>query len=113
MSTTWYSPRGFAQKHTIVGTYPSSGIRVYESSVASGPHLWIEVKDGKTLAAVHMDIENAKEFAHDILDLVEAHYQSNGHFEPEDVHLEREYLKARPHLDQGGESGSRPSVEED
>lgn len=63
--------RGFDHYPAIPGAYGGE-VRAYESSAASGPHVWLSV-DGET---IHLTAENAKKLAEQLLALVANHYQN-------------------------------------
>ena len=71
-----YSVRGFRYYPAITGTYEDA-VRVYESSAASGPHVWIavEIFGSDERLAAHLSVEQAVKFAAQILNCVEGHYQ--------------------------------------
>lgn len=77
------SDRGFGRLPEIPSEY-GGGIRVYESSSAEGPHLWLTAtapadlndRKGPTVEApLHMTLDNAVKFAEQILHLAANHYQ--------------------------------------
>lgn len=84
------SERGFASLPEMPSTY-GGGIRVYESSAAMEPMLWIAARSPEDMndwaaqkegyegewheAHVHMTLENAVKFAEQIMALAEDHYQ--------------------------------------
>lgn len=80
--------RGFHHLPPIKGVWggrpDGSEVRAYESSLASGPHLWISVlspvdanePDGpKTESIAHLTAENTLKLAEQLYWLVENHYQ--------------------------------------
>lgn len=67
--------RGFKQLPLLNGSYDGHTVRVYESSAASGPHLWLSVKDGEGKATVHLEVETALRLADQIQLLAREHYQ--------------------------------------
>lgn len=82
------SGRGFKLLPPIPGIHgdqPAGEVRVYESSAASGPHLWLSVTqpadrnhpdNGHTIeATVHLAAEDAWRLADQLRYLVEHHYQ--------------------------------------
>lgn len=71
------SARGFVALPALAATYGGE-IRVYESSAASGPHLWINStdKDGREVT-LHVTAETAWKFAEQIITAVRNHYQGN------------------------------------
>ena len=77
------SNRGFAHLPAIPGAYGGEA-KVYESSAASGPHLWLCVtepteanKPGGPFveATLHLTVENAAKLAEQIQYLIANHYQ--------------------------------------
>ncbi|MBS1722550.1 MAG: hypothetical protein JSS66_06025 [Armatimonadetes bacterium] len=81
------SDRGFNRFPAIPGSYGDGdsygGVQVYESSAASGPHLWLKVtepgiarEDQKdTTATLHLSLENALTLRDQIEWLIANHYQ--------------------------------------
>lgn len=75
--------RGFQHLPPITGAYGGT-VRVYESSAASGPHLWLAVTedgsarlDGETTEAhSHLTVEAAGHLADQIRWLIDHHYQT-------------------------------------
>lgn len=79
------SDRGFTSLPPIPGTYGGEAL-VYESSAASGPHLWLKVQvpaslnepDGPAVETIfHLDAEDAWKLADQIRHLVRNHYQGD------------------------------------
>jgi len=77
------SGRGFLGLPEIHGTYPGK-VRVYESSGAARPQLWLCVEAAESLdrpdgpwkeATVHLALEDAVRLAEQIMFLAEHHYQ--------------------------------------
>lgn len=75
--------RGFKHFGPVPSEY-GGFIRTYESSAASGPHLWvlIECPDGMSLrdgatkdAAAHLTLENAEVLRDQLTYLIDNHYQ--------------------------------------
>lgn len=67
--------RGFRHAEPTAGTYNDS-VRVYESSAAMGPHVWILATNADGVdVAVHLAREAALAFADDIKRVCELHYQ--------------------------------------
>lgn len=75
--------RGFIHHQEIESSY-GGFIRVYESSAASHPHIWVRVKcpvdlnnpEGEMLEAVsHLTVENASILVAQLQHLLENHYQ--------------------------------------
>lgn len=67
--------RGFTHLPPIDGTYDGHQARVYESSAATDACVWLNVKDGKRAATVHLTVENALRLADQIQHLARHHYQ--------------------------------------
>lgn len=75
MSKDKITPRGFRHAPRRSGSYGGYA-KVYESSAASGPHLWVLSQDHMgNEAIVHMTDKQARKFAKDILRLSKHHYQ--------------------------------------
>jgi hypothetical protein len=68
-STT--SDRGFDRYPAIPGAYGGE-VQVYESSAASGPHVWLKASE----SPLHLTAENATKLAEQLLALVANHYQN-------------------------------------
>jgi hypothetical protein len=83
--TPTVSDRGFSHLPPIIGTYGGT-VRVYESSAASGPHIWLAVNEDAssrldktaTEAHSHLTIEAAGHLADQIRWLIDHHYQTRG-----------------------------------
>lgn len=80
------SNRGFDSLPGIPGAYGGEA-RVYESSAASGPHLWLHVEvpadlnepAGPTVeATLHLTAEDAVKLSEQLRFLVDTHYQLQG-----------------------------------
>jgi hypothetical protein len=80
------SERGFDHYPPIPSAYGGE-VRVYESSAASGPHIWLKATapanlndpGGPTIEApLHLTAENATKLAEQLLRLVATHYQGGG-----------------------------------
>ncbi|AVP67345.1 hypothetical protein [Prescottella equi] len=56
------TPRGFHRYGTPVATTYGHTVDVYESSAASGPHVWLAVESGETTSPghVHLNEEQAR-----------------------------------------------------
>jgi hypothetical protein len=65
------SERGFDRYPAIPGAYGGE-VSIYESSAASGPHVWLKV----TESPLHLTAENATKLAEQLLALVAGHYQN-------------------------------------
>lgn len=91
--------RGFRHTPMIPGTY-GGGVRAYESSAASGPHVWVLAEcyadannqTGHIEAMVHLPVEDARLFADDINRVCDRHYQTHS---PEDERTINEWARAR------------------
>jgi hypothetical protein len=70
--TVTTSDRGFRYLPVIRGEYGDEWVRVYESSAASGPHVWLRVREDEP---VHLTVENAVKLAEQLQFLVANHYQ--------------------------------------
>lgn len=80
--------RGFSHLPSIAGFHagqPAGSVRVFESSAATGPHVWIGAEQpedrnnpaGPTFeAVVHMPLDRAVQFAEQIMWLAGHHYQT-------------------------------------
>lgn len=75
------SDRGFSRLPEIPGAYGGT-VRVYESSKASGPHIWLQVdlpaeagRSEREKATIHLSAEDATKLAEQIQYLVANHYQ--------------------------------------
>lgn len=80
------SDRGFIHFDAVPDTYGGQ-IRVYESSAAFEPHVWIDIKsqaklqevhpppDGITAGTVHLTLEGATKVRDQLTWLIENHYQ--------------------------------------
>ena len=72
------SDRGFTHLPPIPGLWGGVArgqARVYESSAADGPYVWMTVRDENGEAAVHMPLDGAERFAEQIMFFVRNHYQ--------------------------------------
>lgn len=76
--------RGFDRMPPIPSQYPGGSVQVYESSAASGPHIWLNAvapvnlnePDGPTVdAPIHLSCEDAWKLADQLRHLVRHHYQ--------------------------------------
>jgi hypothetical protein len=79
--------RGFLHLPPIEGFHagrPDGKVRVYESSAASGPHIWINVEGNYVTpefvqrgvdVSIHLPLEDALKLAEQIKWLVRSHYQ--------------------------------------
>lgn len=75
--------RGFKHLKSVAGAYGGE-VKVYESSAAMGPHIWLLAKDpDDSEAIVHLSAEAAWEVAQQMLWLLRNHYQ--GDATPEDA----------------------------
>jgi hypothetical protein len=89
------SQRGFKYLAPITCTYGTE-VRVYESSAAESPHLWVALKEtrleGRGEAHAHLSFEQARELRDQLDWLLDNHYQvaaaqhppaeGNAHTEP-------------------------------
>jgi hypothetical protein len=76
--------RGFAHHAPVPSEYGGE-VTVYESSAASGPHLWLRVEspvdlnqpEGEMLEGVaHLTLENAELLRDQLTHLIDNHYQN-------------------------------------
>jgi hypothetical protein len=75
---TAVSDRGMTYMDPITTRDDGDIVRVYESSDATSPHIWLFVKDGHIpdqRATAHMTLEEAEELARELLWFVDNHYQ--------------------------------------
>ena len=69
------TPRGFSHMPPIQVEYGGS-VRVYESSAAVSPHLWLAVMpDDNPEATAHLTLESAEHLRDQLTWLIENHYQ--------------------------------------
>lgn len=75
------SERGLKYMPTIYGEGVSL-VRVYESSLAEEPRIWVYVEDraGERIAQAHMSLDEARQLAEQLVVLVENHYQIRAGF---------------------------------
>jgi hypothetical protein len=66
------SDRGFTSLPPILDEYGGTAT-VYESSAASAPHIWLNVKGSGRL---HLTVESAQQLAEQLMYLVQNHYQN-------------------------------------
>ncbi len=75
--------RGF-QRHAPVPSEYGGHVEVYESSAASGPHIWLNVECPANLndpagafkeAVAHLTLDNATLLRDQLTQLIENHYQ--------------------------------------
>lgn len=89
MSTQHTEPtiteRGFKRMPDIPSTM-GGHIRVYESSAASGPHIWVRTEQPNDLnnrnsdpveAVVHLPLEAAAQLRDQLSALIDKHYQND------------------------------------
>lgn len=69
------SDRGFDHLPPIEGAYGGQ-VRVYESSSAEGPHIWLNAKDSTDDATLHLTAADAVKLAEQIMFLIKHHYQN-------------------------------------
>jgi hypothetical protein len=62
--------RGFKHLPPIAGSYGGQ-VRVYESSAATHPYIWLNVDE----ATLHLTVEDATKLAEQLAYLVKNHYQ--------------------------------------
>lgn len=67
--------RGFLHMPPIDGTYDGHQAKVYESSAALEPCLWLSAGDGERKVHVHLTVEQALRLADQIVFLARNHYQ--------------------------------------
>lgn len=78
---THTTDRGFDHMPEIPSGYGGS-VRVYESSNAEGPHIWVKVEESMrggvpSTSFAHLKAEDAVKLAEQIMFLVANHYQNN------------------------------------
>lgn len=83
--------RGFKHMPVISGTYDDHDVRVYESSAADGPHIWLRAWDGERVVTVHLPVADSLQLAEQIQWLAANHYQlrANGNAPVESAPVER------------------------
>ncbi|HEX6685512.1 MAG TPA: hypothetical protein VF062_22245 [Candidatus Limnocylindrales bacterium] len=65
--------------HVNGGELPDgSFVRVYESSAAFGPHIWMQVSDSQETARTHLSLESARRVRDQLTYLLDHHYQLAG-----------------------------------
>lgn len=69
------SDRGFTRLPPIA-TADGAMVRVYESSMVNGPHVWLHHVHGSDAVPAHLTVQAARELAEQLLFLVENHYQT-------------------------------------
>ena len=83
MTDPSYSDRGFAHMPAVPSEY-GGDVRVYESSAAMGPHIWLTATapvslnepDGPTVKApIHLTLANAVVLRDQLTYLINNHYQ--------------------------------------
>lgn len=86
MTEPTLSDRGFKHYDSVPSTYGGT-VRVYESSAASGPHIWLNAvapvdmndPNGRQEgSAIHLTLENATLLRDQLTHLIEHHYQVEG-----------------------------------
>jgi len=70
--------RGFRHTKAVDGTYADTRVKVYESSAASEPCVWVSASDSGEDVAVHLTVESARTFAANIIRVCDLHYQVQG-----------------------------------
>jgi hypothetical protein len=71
------SDRGFLHMPALNDSYGANAVRVFESSSAIGPHLWLRVRDGGDTPVAHLTAEQAWQLKEQIEYLLEHHYQGD------------------------------------
>lgn len=78
------SNRGFAHMPPIPATYadqPAGEVRVYESSAAMAPHIWLDVKErfagSNSHTSVQLTVADARKLAEQIVYVCDHHYQGD------------------------------------
>lgn len=83
MTDPTYTDRGFAQMPAVPSEY-GGNVRVYESSAAMGPHIWLTAiapanlnePGGPTVKApIHLTLANAVVLRDQLTHLIDNHYQ--------------------------------------
>jgi hypothetical protein len=80
MTDPTYTDRGFARMPAVASTYGGS-VRVYESSAAIGPHIWLQAEglDGlrgpHASVPIHLTLADATVLRDQLTSLIENHYQ--------------------------------------
>jgi hypothetical protein len=75
-----YTDRGFAHMPAVASEYGGS-VRVYESSAATGPHIWLQaegldgLKGPHASVPIHLTLANATVLRDQLTRLIENHYQ--------------------------------------
>lgn len=78
------SDRGFTRLPAIPSDHPGGEVRVYESSAAEQPCIWLNATAGyafnrpdgsSVVAPIHLTVDNARKLAEQLLYLAEHHYQ--------------------------------------
>ena len=70
-----FTQRGFRHTLPVKGTYGGK-VKVYESSAASEPHVWVAAEDADGHeVCVHLTIDDAVSYATNILRVCQMHYQ--------------------------------------
>lgn len=67
--------RGFKHMPVVNGAFDSHDVRVYESSAASDPHIWLRAWDGERVVTVHLPVVAALELGDQLRWLAANHYQ--------------------------------------
>ena len=78
--TDTVTDRGFTHADPIPGVAGYGGqVRVYESSGAAAPRLWLMTIDGEgNEATIHLELDDARRLLDDINRLADNHYQLRG-----------------------------------
>lgn len=70
-----FTQRGFRHTLPVNGTYGGK-VKVYESSAASEPHVWVAAEDeDEREVCIHLTIDDAITYATNILRVCQMHYQ--------------------------------------
>lgn len=76
------SERGFTQMPRIWIDDRGASVRVFESSAAEGPHVWLAITNHRLAEAfVHLSTEQAVQVAEQLQYLVDNHYQGDAGME--------------------------------
>jgi hypothetical protein len=68
--------RGFKHMPEIPGTYDATSVRVYESSAAAGPHIWLAAQGRNATDGIHLTLESAAHLWEQLEYLINNHYQN-------------------------------------
>ena len=71
-----WTDRGFKHMPAIQGRDEDEVVKVYESSAADGPHVWLRVEEDRvSYASAHLTLEHAAELRDQLDYLIRNHYQ--------------------------------------